>query len=32
MEPLVILDSLFPPVHPFLGYVSVRKFNLSVES
>jgi hypothetical protein len=29
LEPLAILDPLFPSVHPFLGYVPVRKFNLS---
>jgi hypothetical protein len=23
LEPLALLDPLFPPVHPFLGYVSV---------
>jgi len=29
LEPLAILDPLFPSVHPFLGYVPVRKFDLS---
>jgi hypothetical protein len=29
LEPLAILDPLFPSVDPFLGYVPVRKFDLS---
>ena len=29
LEPLAILDPLFPSVYPFLGYVPVRTFNRS---
>ena len=30
LEPLALLELLFPSAHRFLGYVSVRKFNLFV--